>query len=201
MKNNCPICNSISSFEGKKSGAMVPCPECGNLFVLKEDCVVPVICPDCENEVAPGDRICVKCGYNFDTGKKVKKHIPVYGEDFPASRKAIDAVADFIPGLFKIHILLLFSASIFTALLIIYLSLFMLGLGALITCVICAVSALIVYAHGVGFLMTGEIQMLRSAMVELTGYRWTFFLIMVFGPPITVFMITFKIGTMLAGMR
>jgi len=197
MKSNCPICNRTNTFDPVKIGSMVTCPDCDNIFVLKEG-VLPVICPDCSQEVAPGLRICITCGYNFDTGKKVEKHIPVYGEEFSAARRRLDEIVDFIPGLFKVHTVLFFFASIILACIIMYLGLFLMGLGALLTCIFFAVCALIVYAHGVGFLMTGELQMLRSAMVELTGYRWSFFLFMVFSPPITIFSMIWILGRSLS---
>lgn len=104
METNCPICNRSNSFEDEKLGKMVTCPDCSNLFVIKGG-KEAVKCPDCEKSVKPDVRICLHCGYSFDTGKKVEDHIPVYGEDFTPARKALDSVADFIPGLFKIHIL------------------------------------------------------------------------------------------------
>ena len=197
MKNNCPICNKINDFDRSKIGSMVPCPDCKNIFVLKE-ILSTATCPDCEEEVESGLRICINCGYNFDTGKKVEKHIPVSGEELPVLQKRLNDLVDFIPGLFKIHILFFFWASIVTACLIMYMGLVLMGFGALLTCIFFGVCALIVYAHGVGFLMTGELQMLRSAMGELTGWRWDFFLILVFGPPITITLIIFKMISLLA---
>ena len=198
MQTNCPHCNKSNSFENQQEGAMVTCPECRNIFVLKDEGVIPAVCPDCKSSVPAGDRICLNCGFNFDTGKKVEEHIAVYGEDFSWPRKALDAVVDFIPGLFKIHIVLLFCASIVVAVFLIYFGLILMALGALVTLILMSVCALIVYAHGVGFMLTGEVQTLNSAMAELTGGRWTFFLVLVFGVPITIFLIIFKIGLMLA---
>ena len=192
MKSNCPICNRINEFDREKLGIMIPCPSCKNVFVLKNS-ISPLNCPDCTEKVDPGLRICVNCGYSFDSGEKVKKHIPVYGEEFSLARRCLNDLVNFIPGLFKIHILFLFSASIAAALVIMYLGLFIMGLGAILTCIFFASCSLIVYAHGVGFLMTGEVQMLRNAMAELTGERWNFFLLMVFGPPITIFIIIYII--------
>ncbi|MBN1864065.1 MAG: zinc ribbon domain-containing protein [Victivallales bacterium] len=198
MKTNCPLCNRSNDYDPKNAGSMVTCPRCANLFVLKNSKPVPLACPECSVSIPPDARICTNCGFSFDTGKKVEQKIPVYGDDHPAWKKALDATADFIPGLFKIHILLLFFASIAMAVFLNYFGLILLALGAMVTCILLAVCSLFVYAHGVGFLMTGEIQMLQSAMAELTGFRWTFFLFLVFAPPISIFLIIIKIGMLLA---
>ena len=195
MKNNCPHCNRINSFKNQSVGAMVNCPDCKNLFILKDDELVSASCPDCENSVSPGDRICLSCGFNFNTGRKVEEHVPVYGEDFSWFRKTLNVVADFMPGLFRIHIFLMFVLCTAIALLLVYFGLVLLGFGGLVACVSLGVGALILYGHGVGFLLTGDLQLLNSAMVELTGARWTFFLIMVFGIPISTFIIIFKLAS------
>ena len=198
MKIGCPHCNRINSFEDQLEGKMVTCSECGNIFFLKNKGDTHILCPDCKNSVPFGDRICLNCGFNFDTGRKVEEHIPIYGEDFSWSRKVLDTVVDFIPGLFRIHIVLLFFASIAIALFLIYFGLILMAFGAVVTLIFMSVCALVVYAHGVGFMLTGEVQMLNSAMSELTGGHWTFFLVMVFGVPISIFLVIFKIGLMLA---
>ncbi len=198
MKTNCPICNRTSDFSQNLIGSMATCPKCANLFVLKNSTPVAVLCHECKGTIPPDVRICTNCGFSFDTGKKVEQRIPVYGEDQPPWKKALDATADFIPGLFKIHILLLFFASIAIALYLNYFGLILLALGAMITCILIAACSLFVYAHGVGFLMTGEVQMLQNAMAELTGLRWSFFLFLVFAPPVSIFLIVSKIGMLLA---
>ena len=198
MKVNCPICNRTGDYNPSEQGSMIPCTHCGNLFVLK-DKVLPALCPECDNNVEPDVRICLECGYNFDSGRKVGKHIPVYGEDFTPQKKMIDAVVDFIPGLFRPLVFLAFCTSVLIALFIIWMGLFILSLGALATCIYFSICALIVYAHGVGFLLSGEVSMLRNALVEIDGAKWTFFFIMVFGPPVTVWLILFIIAKKIYG--
>lgn len=198
METNCPHCNKINTFNDQFSGQMVTCPDCENLFILKNDGPTLALCPDCENSVPPGDRICLNCGFNFDTGKKVEERLPVYGEDFSLTRKALDAVVEFMPGLFRINIIILFCACIVAAFLMVYFSLIILAFGALMACILMSVCALVVYAHGVGFMLTGEVQLLNNAMTELTGGKWTFFLVAVFGVPISIFLVIFKIGLMMA---
>ncbi|NOY75750.1 MAG: hypothetical protein GXP32_08150 [Kiritimatiellaeota bacterium] len=182
MKTNCPHCNGVSEYASIPENGMVECPVCSNLFVPKQGEPAPLPCPDCGNPVEPGARICVSCGYNFDTGKKVEKHIPVYGENFSRPRKVLCWVADMVPGLFRPGTLVLFILSVIISLMIFYLGLFVIGMGAMLSGIMIASFSLVVYAHGVGWLMTGEIQMLRGAMVELTGGRWTMFLFLVFAP-------------------
>jgi hypothetical protein len=182
MRTNCPHCNSISDYDTIPESGMVECPSCSNLFVVKHREPVSLPCPDCGKSIEAGSRICVDCGYSFDTGRKVEKHIPVYGEDFSPARKLLCWVADMVPGLFRPLPLALFILSVIVSLMIFYLALFIIGLGAMLSGIMIASFSMVVYAHGVGWLLTGEIQMLKSAMAELTGPRWTAFLFVVFAP-------------------
>ena len=197
MRTNCPHCNNVSEYASIPENGMVECPACSNLFVPKHREPVSVPCPDCGELMDPGARLCVSCGYSFDTGKKVEKHIPVYGEDFSPARKALCRVADMVPGLFRPLTLALFILSIIVALMIFSLDLILIGLGAILSGIMVASFSLVVYAHGVGWLLTGEIQMLRSAMVELTGSRWTAFLVIVFAPVATSLFFLFWVSSIL----
>lgn len=197
VKQICPICNKNSTFDDSLLGEMVECPKCNNLFVLKDKKTCSVSCPKCNAMVDSGNRICLECGYNFDTFKQVEEHIPVYGEEFSLPRKALAFIAEMVPGLFRIHILFLFIASIFTALFIFYFGLILLGFGAIVTMIFFAVCAFFVYAHGVGFILTGEVQSLKNAMAELTGKRWNLFLIFLFSPPIVIYLLFVKLCSIL----
>ena len=199
MKSNCPHCNSINDFNEEAAATMVDCPKCGNLFVLKSDGLRPISCPDCAREVAPEARICLHCGFNFDTGKKLEKHIPVHGEDFSPPLKLLTTIADYFPGLFKIHTLLLSLLSIMVTFAITFFVFIFFSLGALNASIFFAVCALVVYAHGVGFILTGEAMMLRSVFMELSGAKWSLFLFLVFSPPIAIFLIMFQIASAMAG--
>ena len=70
MKAVCPICNRTGDYDSSQEGKMIPCSDCGNLFVLKNT-QLHVECPECGQTVEPDVRICIECSYNFDSGKKV----------------------------------------------------------------------------------------------------------------------------------
>ena len=199
MRTNCPHCNVTSEFDNPERGAMVECPSCSNLFVPTNSEPVPLPCPECGEMVEPDARICVACGFNYDTGKKVEEHIPVYGEDFSLPRKILCWVADTLPGLFRPLTFALFILSIIVSLSIFFLGLFIISLGAMLSGIMIASFSLVVYAYGVGWMMTGEVQLLRSAMIELTGGRWTAFLVIVFGPVALGFFLVIWLFSMLGG--
>ena len=193
IKTNCPICNKINSFSQDKWGQMVPCPDCGNLFVLKNINPVAVKCHDCENQVQPGVRICVECGYSFDTGEKVKEHIEVYGEDFSVPRKVLNNFVDLFPGLFRISTLIGAFLTVVISIAMFFFSFALLALGAVMTFLLLSVGALYVYAQGVAFILTGEIQMLQFAYAEMTGNKWTLFLALVITPPVLIFVLIYTV--------
>lgn len=193
IKTNCPICNKINSFPHNKWGQMVSCPDCGNLFVLKNANPVAVKCLDCENQIQPGVRICVECGYSFDTGEKVKEHIEVYGEDFSAPVKVLNCFVDFFPGLFRISTLVGAFSAVILSLVMMYFSFVFLVLGVVMTFVLFSIGALYVYAHGVAFILTGEIQMLQSAYMEMNGNKWSLFLALIIMPPVSIFVLLYFI--------
>ena len=193
INTNCPICNKINSFSHDKWGQMVACPDCGNLFVLKNATPVSVKCLECETQIQPGVRICVECGYSFDTGEKVKEHIEVYGEDFSAPIKALNLFVDLFPGLFRISTFVGAFFAFVLAIAMFYFSFVILLLGAVMSFLLLSVGALYVYAHGVAFILTGEVQMLQTAYAEMTGNKWSLFLSLIIAPPVLIFGLLYTI--------
>lgn len=193
FQTNCPICNNINAFSLDKFGKMITCPDCGNLFVFKNRQPVAILCPFCQKNVMPGSRICLECGYSFDTGEKVKEHIEVYGEDFSPFMRFLNFIVDFFPGLFKISTLVTAFLALIVSVAMVYFSFVLLALGAAITFFFFSICALYVYANGVAFILTGELQMLQSAYSEMTGNKWSLFLLLVIIPPVSLFIIIFTV--------
>ena len=193
FQTNCPICNNVNAFALDNFGKMIACPTCGNLFVFKNRQPVSILCPSCQEEVMPGNVICLECGYSFETGEKVKEHIEVYGENFSTFMRLLNVIVDFFPGLFKISTLITAFLALVVSIAMVYFSFVLLALGAAITFFFFSICALYVYANGVAFILTGEVQMLQSAYPEMTGNKWSLFLFLVITPPVSMFVLVFTI--------
>ncbi len=162
---------------------MVECPECGNLFHLPE-IVSKSFCVNCLKEMEDGARVCLHCGYDQDSGRVIQTEYLV--DDRPMLMKLLFRLNDWIPGLFRPVALLGFIICILVAAVLSLLALFVLGLGAVIGGVIIGSAAMIVWAQGIAFMLTGSIQMLKSAMVDLEGEHFLLFWFLTLLPALTV---------------
>ncbi len=78
----CPKCKARMMIPAAKSAAAAPAPVRAPSVdpmeaLLEEANIGPVsrggpICPDCAEFISPGDVICVACGFNLETGKKLR---------------------------------------------------------------------------------------------------------------------------------
>ena len=83
-KVKCPKCKERMVIPAQKAAAKVgktvsaPAPSVDPMeALLQEANIGPVssggpICPDCAAEITPGAVLCVECGFNFETGKKLR---------------------------------------------------------------------------------------------------------------------------------
>lgn len=169
MKIKCPHCKKRLSIGNEYAGQTVLCQVCNNLFFAEPPADLPKPCPNCDNVVTRIDKICLNCGYNFDTGMVMERKVEEPEEYRPWWFKLLSFIAECLPGLFRPAPLVGAIVCITLALVIEWLALFIMSMGAFISGFMLAVAGMMVYIHAVAFLATGSIIDLRNAMVELHG--------------------------------
>ncbi len=202
MKTSCPHCRQISDVSKDLAGKVFICPECKNLFPIPSSDAMAAegsernrVCPNCGWLLEPGEILCVKCGFNFATREVLTTETdPKSVELAPLPLRVISWAADLAPGLFKPFHLLLFIITLFTSLFLAWMSLVVLALGGIFSCVAVGAGAMMVYAQGVAWLFCDSLLPLKAAMVELEGDQWTAFLCVVFAPFLTLLMFIFCVG-------
>ena len=81
----CPNCYRALTFADDQAGAPVKCPnpKCRAEFPLPDPAEadspyglgIEVVCPHCQKEMAPDAVLCLECGYDTRTGKKVRREV------------------------------------------------------------------------------------------------------------------------------
>ena len=189
LEFKCPHCEKDYSIDNDQTGRMYECSGCGNLFhTPSQKC-----CPRCQHLLEPGIIVCIKCGFNLRTGEqletKVRKH-----DDTPWWLKFLRFTYDVMPGIFRPLIIVAFIMCVILTFVLVWLGLFIMGLGAVFSGIAICSAALMVYAQGVAFLLADEIQALKSALVDFTERQMWAFVIMVFGPCAMILVVMVLIG-------
>ena len=185
----CPHCGKDYSIDNDQAGRMYECSGCGNIFhTPSQKC-----CPRCQHLLEPGMLICIKCGYNLKTGEQLETRIHVH-DDTPWWLKFLRFVYDVMPGIFRPLTIIAFVMCVILTFVLVWIGLLIMGFGAFLSGIsICSV-ALMVYAQGVAFLLAGELQALKSALVDFTERQNYAFVLMVFGPCFLILLIMVLIG-------
>lgn len=185
----CPHCGKEYSIDNDQTGRMYECSGCGNLFhTPSQKC-----CPRCQQLLEPGIVVCIKCGYNLKTGEQIETQIHEH-DDAPWWLKFLRFIYDVMPGIFRPLTIIAFILSIILTFVLVWIGLFIIGFGAIFSGITICSAALMVYAQGVTFLLAGEIQALKSALVDFTERQMWAFGLMVFGPCAMILIIMVLVG-------
>jgi hypothetical protein len=191
MQVECPQCKQKLSAPDGAEGRRARCPKCKTRFVIPPSAQRP--CPRCQTPLDPAAIICHRCGVNLQTGRmpaddaaEEPAENPEEAPQFEPMR-LVDYVEAFLPGLFRLGILI---RAIFFALA---------GLVAFAMCVVFAYFALVIeapfvgglglilYAHAIAMLITGERGLPHELLAEFNGKQWLLFLALLVGPVIIAY--------------
>jgi hypothetical protein len=197
MEVKCPHCNKRLSLGNEFAGQTVLCQVCNNLFFAEPPDDLPKPCPNCDNVVTRADKICLNCGYNFDTLMVMERQHAPDETYHPWWFKALSFIAECLPGLFRPAPLIGFIVCMVLALGIEWLALFICLMGAVLSAFMVAVAGMMVYIHGVAFLAVGSIIDLRNAMVELHGRSMEAFVWLSAAPVLLLLAAMFLLGKMM----
>ncbi|MFA6294513.1 MAG: hypothetical protein WC637_22165 [Victivallales bacterium] len=185
----CPHCGKDYSIDNEQTGRMYECSGCGNLFhTPSQKC-----CPRCQHLLEPGIVVCIKCGFNLKTGDQLETKIHIQ-DDTPWWLKSLRFVYDVMPGIFRPLTIVAFILCLILTFVLIWIGLFIMGFGAVLSGFSILSVALMLHAQGVAFLLAGEIQALKSALVEFTERQMWAFALLVFGPCFMILIIMVLVG-------
>lgn len=105
--------------------------------------------------------------------------------------QGFDALFEIFPGLLRPLLIVLFIACSILALFLTYFALVLLGFGVFISGFAVACGALVVYAQGVSFLLSGELQILNQAIIEFNEKHWWAFFGIVGAPFFLFFLLVY----------
>ncbi len=181
----CPFCGVELELTPEFADRVVRCPQCSEFFKTPPF----VKCPVCERGVWGRPKLCVGCGYNFETGMLERTTTGPEQESLSLPQKAVVYLCDNLPGLFRASTLIGAVICAVLAVLVAGLGLAMIGMGVFLTGIFILAAAMMVYLQGLAFLCTGHFCLLRSAYEEMTGSTWSLFLILGFLPLIAVLIV------------
>ena len=143
-------------------------------------------CPRCKAACEAGARICVGCGLNLQTGEELRVTVDE-PETEPESvergpNPALQFVALWFPGLFRPWLLVCMAVVCVLALGAAAMAAFFFALGAIFVTIMAGAVAFILYGQALGWLLTGEMQILTECLVEFNAGRWLVFFALLVGP-------------------
>ncbi len=127
------------------------------------------------------------------TGDQLETHIHIQ-DDSPWWLKFLRFVYDVMPGIFRPLTIVAFILCLILTFVLIWIGLFIMGFGAVLSGISILSVALMLHGQGVAFLLAGEIMALKSALVEFTERQMWAFILLVFGPCFMILVIMVLVG-------
>jgi hypothetical protein len=151
------------------------------------------VCWKCGEAYPEEVLICVECGIDLRSGDEIKA-----GDDPEEPLTPLQKVGVFIgslmPGLFRPALLMSSVGVMAIGLLVMA---FAIGMTRLVLLGSFAIggSGVIVYAHGISWLLVGDFGFLSSTLAELDGKRWVLFFVILWAPlAVVLVMVKFVVG-------
>lgn len=192
----CPHCGKPLSVTEEDAGRTRRCPACADFFKIKS----LERCPCCGRRSFEKKKICVNCGYNFETCERMRT---LTGEEAEQADpglllKFLLYLSEACPGVFHFSRVLAFFFCCLISLAVAFLSLFFLLLGVYITGVVILGIGVLVYMHGVAFLCADELCTLKNAFEYIQGKSWNCFLFLTFFPVAAIMLAMGILGRLLS---
>jgi len=111
------------------------------------------------------------------------------------AERTILVVGDWFPGLFRPLVLLAAVLAVLIGLGVMGLALFLLALGAVISAFPVGGMGLIIYAHGVAFLLTGQVALLHDSLADMESKKWTPFILLGLAPMAALMVYLHRVGS------
>lgn len=139
------------------------------------------ICWKCGSDYAEDVIICTDCGIDLRTGGEVGSDADDEPE-VPRHLKIAAFVFNWMPGLLRPVLIACSIVICLIGLAAIGFAVGLLGFGVVLSSVSIGAAGLILYGHGISWLLAGEFGFLSSTLVELDGKQWLTFFVLLLAP-------------------
>jgi hypothetical protein len=139
------------------------------------------ICWKCGADYDEDVVVCTDCGIDLRTGAEVASG-PGDEPELPRHLKAVAFVVDWMPGLLRPVLIVCSIATCLIGLAVVGFAVGLLGFGVVLSSVSIGAAGLIVYGHGISWLLAGEFGFLSNTLVELDGKQWLTFFALLLAP-------------------
>ena len=139
------------------------------------------ICWKCGADYDENTVVCTDCGIDLRTGAEVGARADDEPE-VPRHLKPVAFIVDWMPGLLRPGLIVCSIATCLVGLAVMAFAVGILGFGVVLSSVSIGAAGLIVYGHGLSWLLAGEFGFLSSTLVELDGNQWLTFFALLLAP-------------------
>jgi hypothetical protein len=150
-------------------------------------------CPRCEAPLDPAAIICHRCGVNLQTGRTpAEDAAEEHGENSDAAprfepMRLLEIVEAFLPGLLRFGVLVRAIAFALAGLVALAMCAVFAYFGVVVEAPFVGGLGLILYAHAIAMLITGERGLPHELLADFNGQQWLLFLALLLGPPIIAY--------------
>ncbi len=137
------------------------------------------ICWKCGADYDEDVVICTDCGVDLRTGAEVGANTDDEPE-LPRHLKPVAFIINWMPGVLRPGLVVGSAVTCVIGLGVVGFAIGLLGFGVVLSSVSIGAAGLLVYAHGISWLLAGEFGFLSNTLIELDGKQWlTFFALLV----------------------
>jgi len=139
------------------------------------------ICWKCGADYDENTVICTECGIDLQTGAEVGAKVDDEPE-LPRHLKVLSFILNWMPGLVRPVLIVCSIVTCLIGLAIVGFAMGLLGFGVVLSSVSIGAAGLIVYAHGISWILAGEFGFLSGTLVELDSKQWLTFFALLLAP-------------------
>jgi hypothetical protein len=139
------------------------------------------ICWKCGTDYDDDVIICTDCGVDLRTGAEVGADEDDEPE-LPPHLKPVAFIVNLLPGIVRPVLVVCSAVTCLIGLAVVGFAIGLLGFGVVLSSVSIGAAGLIVYAHGISWILAAEFGFLSSTLIEIDSKQWLVFFTLLLAP-------------------